>query len=334
MNAIKPPTGPTPREDTWGLWGFVLGGALPSDRLVIGDAEIVRLSAAELGHVLAKSRVRPYMSGIRIGYQVLPSAVHVYSEWVVRWTVRSRSSEVAEEEVLRGQLPRLLAALNSLPGAPYRIQMMRVGRVDIERQRISEERSFWFGGTVGFGPDVKSLHCNDSRLLEAAWKALNERPDVWEHARHYQDAIILADLRAGSPAAMAAAPLTSIHRFSEGVVDHVLKSEPRRVREQPFRDRIRAAVRRLDASDLEEELIAFYSFRNEYFAHSGLHMDDAIAHEWTGRATTACRQLLHAWISKLSGTSTDYIPIDDPSREVLADGSQSYPVTAKWPRLD
>ena len=79
----------------FGVWGFVLGGALPAGSLIIGDAEIRRLSGPELEHVRAKQRHVLYMQGIRQGSQVRSSRVHVYSPWVVRWTIAGEPEQNA-----------------------------------------------------------------------------------------------------------------------------------------------------------------------------------------------------------------------------------------------
>jgi hypothetical protein len=84
--------------------------------------------------------------------------------------------------------------------------------------------------------------------------------------------------------------------------------------------------------DLTVALNEFYTFRNAYFAHSGPEMDDSSAHEWTTRAGRICREVLCLWLDHLAGQRYPDPPLG-AGRELLLDGSQSDPVTAKWPSL-
>lgn len=211
----------------FGVWGFVLGGALPEGSLIIGDAEFRRLSGPELEHVRAKQRHVLYMQGMRQGSQIRSSRVHVYSPWVVRWTIAAESEQYALTEVETERLPRLIAALNSLPGWPYRIELMRVGEVDQIAQTINDRASTW--GTpesFSFGPDVQALPDQNAKALQARLAFLSSDGSSWSIVRHFQDGLNLIDLRARLPATMTAAAFTSFHRFVEGVVQQTYRPTP------------------------------------------------------------------------------------------------------------
>jgi hypothetical protein len=334
----------------------------------LGDAEIAHLEGSELENVTSKKRTRAYMQGIRLGHQILPSKVHVYSPWVVRWTLAAESRDAAWEAVER-RLPRLLAALNALPHGPYRVEMMRLGEVDLEAGTITNEQSGWgTGGVWGFGPDVQALSESEKADATAVLAAL-ANDDKWDIAHHFQEALSLLDLRQGLPASMAAAAFTSFHRFIEGVVQQAYPAriktagtrtderaiieallrklqnnhrkgkhaaavqeaakELARLDNQGFRGRLARTVQELGgAQELAAELDEFYSFRNRYFAHSGVRINDALAHEWSRRASTACRELLRLWTNGNSADETLHEP------EVLVSGGQDYPVRVTWHHID
>lgn len=308
------------------------------------------------------------MQGIRLGHQILPSEVHVYSPWVVRWTVTAETREAAWEAV-EPRVPRLLAALNALPHGPYRAEMMRLGEVDLDAGTISSEQSRW--GTargMGLGPDVQALSETEAADTAAVFAALADDA-TWSVARHYQEGLLLLDLRQGLPASMAAAAFTSFHRFIEGVVQQAhpartktadrhgserglieallrkLQNNNRKGKHAPavqeaarelarldnqgFRARLVRTVHELGGrQQLSAELDAFYLFRNRYFAHSGVHIDDITAHEWAGRASAACRELLRLWTTgRITGDTV-------PDVEILVAGEQDYPVRLTWRDLD
>ena len=203
----------------FGVWGFVLGGALPERSLRVGDAEIFRLSGQELEHARAKQRHVSYMQGMRQGSQTRSSRVHVYSPWVVRWTIVAESEEEAVDHVQIDQVPRLTAALNSLPGWPYRVELMRAGEVDQLTQTIDDNRSLWdTADGFRFGPDVRTLPDENAGALRARFEFLISDRGSWAVVRHFQDGLDLIDLRARLPATMTAAAFTSFHRFVEGVI--------------------------------------------------------------------------------------------------------------------
>lgn len=210
----------------FGIWGFVLGGALPEQRLQVGDAEVVRLGGDDLENARSAQRRVTYLQGMRQGTQLRSSRVHVYSPWVVRWTIEADSEDEAVAAVEDDRLPRLLAALNSLPGWPYRIEIMRVGDVDPLARKFGNSRSTW-GTPDGFtfGPDVRALSDRDARALSARLSFLNSDRRTWAVVRHFQDGLELIDLRARLPATMTAAAFTSFHRFIEGVIHHSYRKE-------------------------------------------------------------------------------------------------------------
>lgn len=345
-----------------------MGGALPRDRMRLGDAEIAHLEGSELEHVTSKKRATAYMQGIRLGHQILPSEVHVYSPWVVSWTMTAETGEAAWEAVEQ-RLPRLLAALNTLPHGPYRAEMMRLGKVDLDARTITNEQSRW--GTargVCFGPDVQALSAAEAADAASVLAVLDDDAK-WNVVRHYQEGLSLLDLRQGLPASMAAAAFTSFHRFIEGVLQQAhpartktgdtfaderrlieallqkLQNNNRkgkhapavqeaarelaRLENQGFRARLARTVHELGGGqNLTTELDEFYSFRNRYFAHTGVHIDEGIAREWAGRSSSACRELLRLWTN---GNSTgDTVP----DVEVLVGGEQDYPVRLTLRDLD
>jgi hypothetical protein len=204
----------------------MLGGALPAGSLIVGDAEIRRLSGPEREHVRGKQRRVLYMQGIRQGSQMRSSRVHVYSPWVVRWTIAAESEQHALTAVQAERLPRLMAALNSLPGWPYRVELMRVGEVDQAAHTINDSTSTW--GTpdsFSFGPDVRALPDQNARALQARLAFLSSDGRSWSIVQHFQDGLDLIDLRGRLPATMTAAAFTSFHRFVEGVIQQTYRKQ-------------------------------------------------------------------------------------------------------------
>lgn len=159
------------------------------------------------------------MQGVRHGHAVHPSTLHVYSPWVIQWLIPDADSpEGAVDAVQHDRLPRLLAALNSLPTGPYRVEVMRVGRVDTAGG-LGDETTPWSTSVMQtFGPPTRALTADEGTALRSRTRLLQARPALWSIARHYQDGLLLLDLRGGLPATMTAAPFTSFHRFVEGVV--------------------------------------------------------------------------------------------------------------------
>jgi hypothetical protein len=203
----------------FGVWGFVTGGALPERELQLEDATIRRLRGQHLEFVRRKQRSLHYMQGIQLGHAVHPSTMYVYSPWVVQWLVPDASShEAAVDEVRHYKLPRLLAALNSLSTGPYRIELMRVGVVDVTGAIGHESSPYSTSVMQTFGPPVRALTADESAALRSRMQLLRTNDRLRDVARHFQEGELLLDLKGGLPASMAAAPFTSFHRFVEGVV--------------------------------------------------------------------------------------------------------------------
>lgn len=352
-------------SEVWWAWGWIIGPALPLEKVRIGQAEILRVTGTQLRHSLRKIRPVPIIVGLKHGFQVIPPQVLIHSTWQVRWRFVAPDRPSAGVQLLDVLVPELLDSLNTLFESPYRIETMRFGPVingqDVEGQGHWKHSSTMYAPTV-----VRELTLDHLSLAAARLETLSKGGlAANEAARYYRDAVQASDLV--TEPLVGFAPLLGFHLCIERILKEVggsdlsdreerqrapieeltnilgsqtvsvnLKAEAIRqaqtaldeISHSRYKIRLSATVRKLGLAEKHEtRLSLFYEFRNKYLGHPNRLLERTEMEAWTAEGNQLSRVLLAAYLDHLSGNAPPAVgPIDNSARLSEQEGTVSVKV--------
>lgn len=218
---------------------LILGPYLPAEgrRLELDGVTILHLPAEDIQGLPSQRGITGIMAADQF-FHVRSPFIQVNSRWALIIPVSALDRNAAQKHAEREVLPDLLAALHTLGGTPYRVEILRVeDPIDPDAARWTPTQSMGMGGPVWVDP----LTSRRRETLRRRRRLLSSDTTAAAAAEHLRLGVTLDDYPDPSGAAAQAA-LLRYYMCIERIVQAITASTRRRRRHELDAERERVAA--------------------------------------------------------------------------------------------